>query len=47
MVYGRRELPKSGMTFPCFPAGMRQGELLALKWEDVELNEGVIRIRRT
>ncbi len=27
--------------------GMRQGELLALKWEDVELNEGVIRIRRT
>jgi integrase len=27
--------------------GMRQGELLALKWEDVELNEGVIRIKRT
>jgi integrase len=27
--------------------GMRQGELLALKWEDVNLNEGVIRIRRT
>ncbi len=27
--------------------GMRQGELLALKWEDVDLNEGVIRIRRT
>jgi integrase len=24
--------------------GMRQGELLALKWEDVELNEGVILI---
>ena len=27
--------------------GMRQGELLALKWDDVDLNEGVIRIRRT
>ena len=27
--------------------GMRQGELLALKWEDVGLNEGVIRVRRT
>jgi integrase len=27
--------------------GMRQGELLALRWEDVNLNEGVIRIRHT
>ena len=27
--------------------GMRQGELLALKWEDVDLNEEVIRIRHT
>ena len=27
--------------------GMRQGELQALKWEDVHLDEGVIRIRRT
>ena len=27
--------------------GMRQGELLALRWEDVDLNEGIIRIRRT
>jgi len=27
--------------------GMRQGELLGLKWEDVDLNEGVIHIRRT
>jgi integrase len=27
--------------------GMRQGELLALKWEDVDLNEGIIHIRRT
>ncbi len=26
---------------------MRQGELLALRWGDVDLNEGVIRIRRT
>jgi integrase len=27
--------------------GMKQGELLALKWEAVDLNGGVIRIRRT
>jgi integrase len=27
--------------------GMRQGELLALWWEDVDLNEGVIYIRHT
>jgi integrase len=27
--------------------GKRQGELLALRWGDVALNEGVIRIRRT
>ena len=26
---------------------MRQGEFLALRWEDVDLNEGVIHIRRT
>jgi integrase len=27
--------------------GMRQGELLALKWEDVELEGGRLRVRRT
>lgn len=27
--------------------GIRQGELLGLKWEDVDLEEGVLRIRRT
>src|SRR5215204_2298970 len=27
--------------------GLRQGELLALKWEDVELEDAVLRIRRT
>jgi integrase len=27
--------------------GMRQGELLALKWEDIDLNEGIIHIKRT
>ena len=27
--------------------GIRQGELLALKWEDVDLNEEVIHVRRT
>jgi integrase len=28
-------------------AGLRQGELLGLKWEDVDLEEGVVRVRRT
>jgi len=27
--------------------GMRQGELLALNWQDVDLDEGVIRVSRT
>jgi integrase len=27
--------------------GLRQGELLGLKWEDVDLQEGVLRVRRT
>jgi integrase len=27
--------------------GLRQGELLGLKWEDVDLQEGILRVRRT
>ncbi len=27
--------------------GLRQGELLGLKWEDVDLENGFIRVRRT
>jgi integrase len=27
--------------------GLRQGELLALKWEDVELEDAVLRVKRT
>src|SRR3712207_493960 len=27
--------------------GMRQGELLALKWEDIDLENGILRVRRT
>lgn len=27
--------------------GLRQGELLALKWEDLDLEEGTLRVRRT
>ena len=27
--------------------GMRQGELLGLKWEDVDLNQGIIRVRHS
>jgi integrase len=26
---------------------MRQGELLGLKWDDVDLDEGTLRVRRT
>ncbi len=27
--------------------GLRQGELLGIKWEDVDLEDGVLRVRRT
>ena len=27
--------------------GLRQGELLGLKWEDVDFQDGVVRVRRT
>ena len=27
--------------------GLRQGELLGLKWEDVDLDAGTLRVRRT
>lgn len=27
--------------------GMRQGELLGLRWDDVDLSEGVVRVNRT
>ena len=27
--------------------GLRQGELLGLKWDDVDLNAGVLQVRRT
>jgi integrase len=27
-------------------AGLRQGEILGLKWEDIDLEEGVVRVRR-
>ena len=28
-------------------AGLRQGELLALKWDDLDLEAGTLRVRRT
>lgn len=28
-------------------AGLRQGEILGPKWEDIDLEEGVVRVRRT
>ena len=30
-----------------FHTGMRRGELLGLKWEDVDLDNATVRIRRT
>lgn len=32
---------------PAVTTGMRQGELLGLGWEDVDLEEGLVRVRRT
>jgi len=33
--------------FICLNTGMRIGEICALKWEDVDVNEGVIHVRHT
>ena len=33
--------------FMCLSAGMRIGEVCALKWEDLDTEQGVIRVRRT
>jgi hypothetical protein len=41
------ELGKVPRGEPAAAAGMRQGELLALKWEDVDLEDGRLRVRRT
>jgi integrase len=35
------------LYFLAVSTGLRQGELLGLKWEDVDLQEGVLRVRRT
>jgi len=31
----------------CLGSGLRLGELLALRWEDVDLDEGIIKVRQT
>jgi integrase len=36
-----------GLWATAMYAGLRRGELLALRWEDVDLAEGVIRVRRS
>jgi integrase len=51
------ELPRLLAGFPegmvktvfllALKVGMRQGELIGLHWGDVDLSEGVIRVRRT
>ncbi len=47
LIEAARGEPLEALYVLAVHTGMRQGELLALKWEDVDLNEGVIRIRRT
>ena len=46
------EVAKKGDRFEALyvlavTTGLRQGELLGLKWEDVDLEDGVVRVRRT
>jgi integrase len=35
------------VIYLAFATGLRRGELLALRWQDVDLNEGVLQVRQT
>jgi integrase len=39
--------PLEALYVLALTTGMRQGELLALKWEDLDLESGAVQVRRT
>ena len=41
-----RDEPYRTLCLVALKTGMRQGELLALRWGDVDLEEAVVRVRR-
>ena len=47
MLEAASSVPLEALYVLAVTTGMRQGELLALRWEDVDLDEAVIRVRRT
>ena len=47
LIEGAREDRLEALYVLAVTTGMRQGELLALKWDDVDLERRVLRVRRT
>lgn len=48
LVYLKRNLSFRNLgLIICLYSGMRIGEICSLKWEDIDLKDGVIRVRRT
>jgi integrase len=47
LIEAAREDPLEALYVLAIHTGMRQGELLALKWENIDLESGVINVKRT
>ncbi|WP_376794854.1 tyrosine-type recombinase/integrase [Thermogemmatispora sp.] len=47
LVHSVKEHPLEALLLLALITGMRQGELLALRWSDVDLERGTLQVRRT
>lgn len=47
LIEAAREDPLEALYVLAIHSGMRQGELLALKWDDIDLESGTVNVKRT